>query len=351
MPFFSLFFSGWTRRLLAWGSLLALLPILWACRTGNTAPLNHPIPGSQGGKASVGASCLCPTQQGTVGQWTSWPSQAKVGAGKAFWKAWGDGRAEMNSYNAKIERYGQSRTAELVLIYVTEPMNRQTWIKDDAVSGKDRISTLKLNISLKFKTGLYPYSVMTSVFSPVDHWRKERFSPAKITLSAQDWCGHVFASVWPSRQSYLHQLNSYFSSEGEKRAIVPVQGEHLYEDALLIQLRELSGVFNGGKAWKGKVIPSLWRNRKKHRSLLPQDATLTRKTTTQDGKKVHQFTLTYTRQNFTQTYTVEADGAQRMLGWTNSDGEVLSLNKSLRLPYWNLSSPSDSSYRKKLGLQ
>ena len=185
----------------------------------------------------------------------------------------------------------------------------------------------------------------------MDHWRKERFAPAKITLSAQDWCGHVYGSVWPSDQSYLHQLNSYFASEGEKRAVVPVKGEHLYEDALLIQLRELVEPFNQGKAWKGYVVPSLWRNRKKHRSLQPRLATITRKQVTQNSLQATQFTLRYTNLGFTQTYTVEAKGARRMLRLTNSDGETMTLNKSMRLPYWNLSSPSDSAYRKQLGLQ
>ena len=34
------------------------------------------------------------------------------------------------------ERYGQMRKGHVALIYVTEPMNRRTWIKDDAARAR-----------------------------------------------------------------------------------------------------------------------------------------------------------------------------------------------------------------------
>lgn len=307
--------------------------------------------GSARSQKSHPKGCMCPGHSNTVGQWTQWPAQPKAGASSKFWKAWGDGKAELSSYRASVPRYGQRRQAEVVLIYVTEPMNRSTWIKDDYVRGRQRVPVLKLNYSLKFNTGLYPYSVLTSVFSPADRWSSERFAPAKISLTAQEWCGHVFASVWPSQKSFLHQLNSYFASEGEGRKIVPTGKNTLYEDALMIQLRELDGPFHQGKTkWVGKVVPSLWRNRKQHRKLRPQRASITRKNITQKQRNVTEFTLQFASSGFRRTFTVEATGSRRLLGWTSTDGERVTLHKTMRLPYWNLSRNRDSVYRKKLGL-
>jgi hypothetical protein len=61
----------------------------------------------------------------------SFPAQPRAGASADFWARWSDGRAELSGYRATVNRYGELRPAELVLIYVTEPMNRRTWIKDD----------------------------------------------------------------------------------------------------------------------------------------------------------------------------------------------------------------------------
>lgn len=339
-------FSARVGLMLLATALLVLL--VQSCRTGNSTPRTLHVGGAT--QNTCCAACLCPNQVTQVGLWTSWPSAPQSTASSAFWKVWGDGKAEMNSYRAKVPRYGEIRDAELVLIYVTEPMHRKTWIKDDNAEESNRISVLKLNISQKFVTGLYPYSVMTSVFSPVDHWRKERFSPAKLTLSVQEWCGHVYGSVWPAQDRYLHQGNSYFASEGEFREDIKVSGSHLYEDALLIQLRELEGPLVQGKPWTGWVIPSLWRNRKEHQPLRPQRATLTRQRLEKSGQVLNQFVLTFTENGFTRTYEVETTGSRRMMGWRSSDGEHVVLHKSLRMPYWNLNSNHSRPYRKKLGL-
>lgn len=64
------------------------------------------------------------------------PPRAK--ASTAFRATWFDGTAELSGYRVTVPRYGELRTGELVLTYVTEPMNRTTRIKDYVrVSGDD----------------------------------------------------------------------------------------------------------------------------------------------------------------------------------------------------------------------
>jgi hypothetical protein len=271
-------------------------------------------------------------------------------ASPTFWTAWGDGKAELSGYAVTTGRYGAPREGRVVLIYVTEPMDRRSWIKDDAgdVPPAERVNVLKLNSVLKFQTGIYPYSVMTSVFSPVDAPAADRFAPVKITLSAQEWCGSVYQKVMPGAAEFANESRSYFHAEGNTETTVKVPPGTLYEDALLIQLRELDGPFAGGEDWSGSIVPSLWSARKRHVPLDPVAATIRRADATRDGKPVTRFTLTYAA--VSTTFDVEKAAPRRVLGWKSADGDEGRILKTTRLPYWKLNQPGDERFLKELGL-
>jgi len=278
------------------------------------------------------------------------PAAVTPSASAAFWQAWGDGRAELTGYRLVTSRYGALREGEMVLIYVTEDMDRRTWIKDDRGDAppEQRVPVLKLNQVLKFRTGIYPYSVMTSAFSRVDGGDGERFSPVKISLSAQEWCGHVFHAIWPDGPRVRSELHSYFASEGDVAEEIAVERNTLYEDALLIQLRELDGPFAGGVDWSGSLVPSLWGRRKEHVPLRPVAAQIRRSSATRDGVAVHRFVLSYP--GVTRTFDVEQAPPHRILGWTGADGETATLLRTARLAYWKLNAPGGEEHLREIGL-
>jgi hypothetical protein len=267
-----------------------------------------------------------------------------------FGQRWRDGKAEISGYRVTTMRYGEPREGTSALIYVTEPMSRRTWIKDDHARGDDRVEVLKLNHTLNFRTGIYPYSVMTSVFSPVESEGREPFTPAKISLSVQEWCGHVYHQIYPKGDHFHSVIHSYFASEGDRAETVQTEEHPLYEDALLIQLRELDGPFLGGKtSWSGTLVPSLWSTRKAHHPLKPVRARLNRKQTTLDGAPVTRFTLE--RAGVRWTYDVERAPPRRVLAWSSTDGERGTLLKTARLPYWKLNGPGGEAYLEQVGLK
>ena len=109
-----------------------------------------------------------------------------------FYAHWADGRAEISSYEVVQPRYGELRQGYGVMIFVTESLHRQTFIKVDSPTPEaDSFYALKLNHILQFTTGIYDYSVMTSVFSQVAGERHP-FELRRISFSAQEWCGQVF---------------------------------------------------------------------------------------------------------------------------------------------------------------
>lgn len=274
----------------------------------------------------------------------------RAGASRAFWAHWGDGKAELSGYRMTAMRYGEPREAELVLITVTEALKRSTLIKDDTAPEAERLHVIKLNSSLKFMTGIYPYSVLTSVFAPVADYGRERFAPAKIAMTAQEWCGTVFQQLKVARTTAFDTIYSYFDGEGEAKMRRPVPEGAVFEDALPLQLRELDAPFLGAApVAKVAFMPSLWRIRKAHVALGAIEATIRRSTANVGSQPVVRFVVSAGALEL--RYEIEQAAPRRLLSFTTSDGESATLLKTARLPYWALNDAGGSAARAQLGLQ
>lgn len=283
-----------------------------------------------------------------LASYTWLPERPESGASPGFWEHWGDGRAEMSGYRVSLPRYGETREGRLVLIYVTEPHDRRRWIKDDDADDPHRVEVMKLNAALEFRTGVYPYSALTSVFAPVADWGRERFSPVKLTADVQEWCGSWRLQAWPGERSFRSLRLSYFAGEGERLREVDAPGDLLWEDALLIQLRELDGPFADGGDWSGHVVPGLWRLRTGHAGARPVPATITRRDAEHGDTPVTRFVLEYG--DYRRTYDVEKAPPRRVLGWSTSEGAEAELLDTERMAYWRLNAEGDGTARARLGL-
>jgi len=119
--------------------------------------------------------------------------------------------AELSRYELQQNRYGVIREGEAMLIYVREPFHKDKQVKDE--SGKGDFQVLKLNATREFRTGLYPYHTMVSVFQPLEESGVGK--ALKVTTSVQDWCGHVFMQSNRRDGSITTQVKSYFEQEDE----------------------------------------------------------------------------------------------------------------------------------------
>lgn len=152
---------------------------------------------------------------------------------QAFNGYWYGGKAELTSYSLEQARYGEMHSGHAVLIFVTEDFSRSKHVKLDnpSLAGDDRVPILKLNMDKKFNTGVYPYSMMTSVFTPVaDH----RPHALKVTTTSQEWCGHTFTQLNRQGDDYRLREFSYFESEGDVEATLK---NALLEDDLWTWIR------------------------------------------------------------------------------------------------------------------
>lgn len=266
-----------------------------------------------------------------------------------FGDYWYQGLAEITSYNLEQARYGEIRNGEAVLIFVTEPFSRSKQVKLDNAgdAGDDEVTVLKLNHTRNFVTGIYPYSMMTSVFTPVS----EGPMPLKITGSSQEWCGHTFTQLNRSASGYRARLFSYFESEGDQDGELP---ETMPEDGIWALIR-----INPDRLPTGDIqlIPSAVYQRMSHSDLQPYAATAS---LTEDDT-LRSYRVDYPDLDRTLAIHFSADFPHQISGWeeTRMSGfgegrRMLTTRATIKaremLPYWELNSTADVRYRERLGL-
>ncbi len=132
-----------------------------------------------------------------------------------FKEYWFSGEAEITSYQLTQERYGELREGTAVNIFVTEDFLPGAQVKSDTVS-EENISVLKLNATKNFNTGIYPYSIMSSTFSPISILGH----PLKVSTSVQEWCGHAYLQL-NNREDFEIVSHSYFAGEADQSFSIP----------------------------------------------------------------------------------------------------------------------------------
>ncbi len=269
-----------------------------------------------------------------------------------FYEHWGDGRAELSSYEVLQPRYGELRTGYGVMIFVTEDIHRDTYIKvESPTPAAKRLYVLKLNNVLKFTTGIYDYSVMTSVFAEVEA-AEHPFALRKVSLSAQEWCGHVFDEVQVRGGRVKGTLNSYFEREGHQEYQLELARNFASEDGLLLRMRELKGelLATGGRM-QVELLPGLWSLRAAHGEHALVPATLSKGAAVDiesAGAMLSAYVWTLESAAGWKKYWIEKAYPHRILHWQDSDGGRGDLKKTIRVPYWSLHGNADEIYRKEL---
>ncbi|MEZ4463315.1 MAG: hypothetical protein R3F60_01335 [bacterium] len=265
-----------------------------------------------------------------------------------FWPHWSDGKAELSGYDLVQPRYGEKRHGRAVLIFVTEPFSRARGVKVDQYNPNDpdHFTALKLNAVRKFQTGIYDYSVMTSVFADPSRG----FAPVKVSFSSQEWCGHVYEEARFGEAADV-RVDSYF--EGETRAErVAVAGA---EDGLFITLRELAAPTLAGQPASAPLLPSALDRRLRHQPVKAAAIGVQWGPSTSVTVPAGTFavrTATWTRGVGGQCQAdIEEAYPHRIIGWRCDDGEQARLLGSERIPYWQTHGEGDEALLGRLGLK
>ncbi|AUS06379.1 septum formation inhibitor Maf [Tamlana carrageenivorans] len=257
---------------------------------------------------------------------------------KSYWYA---GEAEISSYKLEQARYGEIRQGTAVLIYVTEDFLPDIQVKADRRNA-ETIPVLKLNATKNFNTGIYPYSIMQSVFYPVSNNQHA----LKLSTSVQEWCGHIYTQL-NNKTAFEIASHSYFQGEADKHFSL---NKSILENELWTQLRINPKSLPTGNL---QIIPAFEFIRLKHKPLQAYAATATLET---DSYTVH-----YPELQRTLKIMFNPKFPYDILSWeeTFSSGfgkqaktltTKASKLKTIKSPYWNLNHNKDEKLRESLHL-
>ncbi len=255
----------------------------------------------------------------------------------SFKDYWFDGQAEITSYSLQQERYGEMREGTAVLIYVTEDFLPGVQVKADKPSDKS-IPVLKLNKTKNYLTGIYPYSIMSSVFFPLE----ERNHAIKVSTSVQEWCGHTYTQL-NNRKDFEIRSHSYFEGEADQSFSL----DKIYlEDEIWTQLRINPEELPVGDI---EMVPSFEFARLRHREIKPYyvQATLN----LMDG--VQEYSLLYHELDRTLTIRFEPVSPFKIIGWEETIGDFTSkatINEQIKSEYWNKNKNEHLHLRESLNL-
>ncbi|MBT8470160.1 MAG: septum formation inhibitor Maf [Deltaproteobacteria bacterium] len=186
----------------------------------------------------------------------------------AFESYWYQGRAELTRYALRQARYGEQHDGEAVLVFVTEDFLPGPQVKKEHGESPDAISVLKLNAYRRFYTGIYPYTLMTSSFTPA---LEPRGPTLKLSSTIQEWCGHVYSQI-NRRDDGLHAVShSYFQDDADQKTTLPTAR---LEDGIWAQIRIDPSAIPIGKQ---ELIPALDYIRMRHKAMraYPAEVALT----------------------------------------------------------------------------
>src|SRR5690606_1377429 len=271
---------------------------------------------------------------------------------EAFGDYWYQGQAELTSYALEQARYGEVHPGEAVLIFVTEPFSRTRQVKLDQAgsAGDDEVTVLKLNATRTFVTGIYPYSMMTSVFTPVG----EGPAPLKVTTSSQEWCGHTFTQLNRTADGWRARLFSYFESESDQDLALP---DVMAEDVLWTLIRLDPEALPTGDV---ELLPGGIYQRLSHRDLRPYAAVAALSAPGDDGLRT--YTVTYPDLDRTLRIRFQAAFPHAIEGWEEERPDGFGENarrlttraarkERIMLDYWAHNGRDDVVLRARLGLE
>ncbi len=265
-------------------------------------------------------------------------------------------KAEIAIYSGIVKRYGEKRSAKLTLISVLEHFHKTKAVKSE--SAEDAIWALKQNQILTFRTGVYPYNQMNSLF-----WTANSGRFLKASMSSQEWCGHTFKEIRPYSNHFQLSYNSYWEEEArgfhritfgdtknidnyfsydELPFIVRSQDIDKYTDIYLFPLLMSSQVlrpdFDTGKPSR---IPTFSRAKV---SSFRSSLTLGQKI----YKNIRKVQVVFSdpvqkNQKNIDTFYVHLKGKNKiLLGWDRHDGSFFRLDEIYYTPYWKQNRKRDS---------
>lgn len=269
---------------------------------------------------------------------------------------WYQGKAEINHYELSQNRYRDVHPGEAIMIFVTEDFLTDKQVKNEQYREKAKSTlVLKNNMIRKFPTGIYDYSLMTSVFTPADveHYP----ATLKVSTTAQEWCGHTYMQVNLDAKKYQIQLHSYFEEEADVNTTAMLAP---LEDELFNRIRMDPASLPTGEF---RMLPSTVYCRLQHRAFQPYQVKASLAPLQGNGfpgESLMAYQVEYPELKRTLIIVYENIPPYRISGWIDRHPSAFSgeekstmarLTKTMLDAYWQHNSLEDKHLREELGVK
>lgn len=269
---------------------------------------------------------------------------------------WYQDKAELDRYELEQARYGEIHKGYAILVFVKEDFLRDKQVKLEHGSSKNALPVLKLNRIRKFATGIYAYSIMTSVFTPFD---LKNNPTLKVSNSNQEWCGNTYAQINFREGKYKGVSHSYFQDEDDRKFEI---SKSLLEDEVWTRIRLNPQSLPVGEI---NIFPGLYFLRLRHYDLVSQRAVAQLSTIVDSSfssDSINVYTIDYQSIDRKLRIFFERNFPHSILGWEETyqsgwGAKARELTTRARrtntliTDYWTKNAVADSTYRKMLGLQ
>lgn len=268
---------------------------------------------------------------------------------------WYQGEAEISRYELLQNRYQDVHPGEAVAIFVTEDFLTDKQVKNDNYTNSNSTGVLKTNLLRKFPTGIYDYSIMTSVFTPTD---TEAYPQTlKVSTSAQDWCGHAYMQLNYEAKQYRMQLHSYFENEADQEQMIDYA---ILEDEIMNRIRINPEGLPTGEV---EVVPATTVIRLRHLPFraYPAEATHTEYEGSDfQGESLMAYTLNFPDLEREVTFIYQGEAPYIIEGWKDTYPSAFDQKPRTTLarrtetilsPYWKLNGRDDLSERRRLNME
>jgi hypothetical protein len=271
-----------------------------------------------------------------------------------LYEYWYEGKAEINTYTLEQARYGDLRPGQVSMIFVSEDFLTDKQVKNDNYTNPNSTPIIKTNTIRRFVTGIYDYSVMTSVFTPTK--TDEQPHTLKVTTSMQDWCGQTFTQLnYDGGGNWDQQLRSYFEKDGDTNASLPAD---FLEDEVFNRIR--SG-WENLPIGEYRVIPATNYLLMTHKPYQAARATISLGDYTGGDftePELKSYVIDYGSLGRKLEVIFDAASPYVIRGWNEtapSRGKSLTttarLSHQKRAPYWSQNGVKDEPLRAEIGLE
>jgi hypothetical protein len=247
---------------------------------------------------------------------------------------WDSGKAEFQTYNVNIEKYGYTRDAEIKIILVKESFDLLRRVKSLTVS--EPIKVLKMNYITSIPVGVYEYNQMASIF-----FERSSGRILKYSMSSQDGCGNSYMLYTRMGEDHNFIFHSYFDDEGEIKRTITESDPIFFYDALPLILRFR---IKDKSPYRINIFPLFISN--KFTEPIPYEV----KVSNTFLEKV-----TFNNIIYKSVYLVVVDGGggkkdmlyfnyaypHRLIKWKMNNKDELNLDKSSFTYYWHKIKPGD----------